>query len=145
MLATSCVCVCVRDCVCACCEMMSQDFIMTARHCGEWSPSLHLPHVKTAQFCLVARLESPLLDRQFRFPTAAHEKGHVARRLPALLFPFFLFVCLFVLQWSVRMQSSRPCQTEEDNLEGARGGTVPGMFIESFARRRQRNEGGRGQ
>lgn len=43
------------------------------------------------------------------------------------------------------MQSSRPCQTEEDNLEGARGGTVPGMFIESFARRRQRNEGGRGQ
>lgn len=43
------------------------------------------------------------------------------------------------------MQSSRPFQTEEDNLEGERGGTVPGMFIESSARQRRGNEGVRGQ
>lgn len=36
------------------------------------------------------------------------------------------------------MQSSRPFQTDEDNLEEERGGSVPSMFIESCARQRQR-------
>ena len=92
--------------------------------------------------------KSPLLDRQFRFPTAVHKRANVARRLPSLLFsllpslfPFLFFFCLFYNGvWECNHHGR--FQMEEDNLEeGERGGAVPGLFIESSARRRRWRRG----
>lgn len=78
---------------------------------------------------------------------------HVASDCIPLLFLFFFFISrfcffslfFFVLQPSVRMQSSWPFQAEEDNLVEEREGAVCGMFIESSARWRWGKEGRRGR
>lgn len=78
---------------------------------------------------------------------------HVASDCIPLLFLFFFSFHVFasfpsfffVLQPSVRMQSSWPFQAEEDNLVEEREGAVCGMFIESSARWRWRKEGRRGR
>lgn len=136
MWATSCVCMCVCERLLqydAGRQVVSQDIIMTARHCGEWSSALHLTPSKQLHCVSSPSWKVPCLtgnsDSQQRSTKRATSSGdHPLSFLLVLSPPFF-----FVLQWSVRMQSSWPFQAEEDNLEGERGSTVPGMFIESSA------------
>lgn len=154
MWATSCVCVCVC--------LLQYDAGPPSNESGHHNDGAALWRtvfcfaslpVKTAPLCLVRGAgKSPCLtgnsDSQQRSTKGTRSAPTIRSFLffPALLsVPFFCFV----LQWSVRMQSSRPFQTEEDNLEGGgggeRGGTVPGMFIESSARRRRGGEGRGGE
>lgn len=75
----------------ACCEMMSQDFIMAVRRCGEWSPSLHLPTSKPLNFVLSPGWKVRCLtgnsDSQQRPTKRATSYGD---------YPLSFFVCLFV-------------------------------------------------
>ena len=95
---------------------MSQDIIMTARHHWERFPCFASPPtpVKTAPLCLAAELESPPCltgNSDSQQPSTKGPMSHGG--YPLSFFPFFrpsfpFSFFWFVLQWSVRMQSSRP-------------------------------------
>lgn len=152
-------CVCVHQCVLqydADCHAMSQDIIMTVWHCEEWSPALHPPPPpRQNSFISSCRLVwKSLAWESAQIPSGSQQRGTLMWHLTAYLCSFFFFfisrfcffsLFFFVLQPSVRMQSSWPFQAEEDNLVEEREGAVCGMFIESSARWRWGKEGRRGR